>query len=376
MHWLSARSPRYSFFIAIISQDFNAIQNSTELLGLSPRFLFSLECFTDILPDSQAALLWDNIQFLSESGTADETDKGSPHVFLLSGWAAPESSLSKTTQERRLWTCWCAIHHVVPSSEGESIHSNLVIMEFELEKDIFNPLYPSVPPETTLVSGLMSPTDGSDHIIVAHSAGTAIGRVFSPISSTSEGRSLDNIPPPVTSMSSVSTTAGDVTTPDSPSGLDGPLDWLPSTEDIIESTTSHAKLVPALERFRRITKGNTASSYANGVDSQTSSAGLSARRGRPNRGEAHAGGGMMDVFAVMDQINEQLGAATSLDMFMKVVVGVIKDLTQFHRVLVYQFDEAWNGQVVAELVDWSQTRDLYRGLHFPASDIPAQVSAC
>ena len=38
-----------------------------------------------------------------------------------------------------------------------------------------------------------------------------------------------------------------------------------------------------------------------------------------------------------------------------------------------QFDENWNGQVVAELVDYKQTRDLYRGLHFPASDIPAQA---
>lgn len=82
---------------------------------------------------------------------------------------------------------------------------------------------------------------------------------------------------------------------------------------------------------------------------------------------------MMDVFAVMSQINEQLGAANDLDTFLKIVVGVIKDLTQFHRVIVYQFDEMWNGKVVAELVDWHQTHDLYRGLHFPASDIPPQV---
>ena len=84
----------------------------------------------------------------------------------------------------------------------------------------------------------------------------------------------------------------------------------------------------------------------------------------------------MDVFAVMAQINEQLGAAPDLDAFLKVTVGVMKDLTQFHRVLMYQFDEAWNGQVVAELVDWKQTHDLYRGLHFPAADIPAQVNTC
>ena len=83
---------------------------------------------------------------------------------------------------------------------------------------------------------------------------------------------------------------------------------------------------------------------------------------------------MMDVFAVMAQINEQFGAAHDMESFMKIVVGVFKDLTQFHRVLVYQFDEAWNGKVIAELVDWNKTHDLYKGLRFPASDIPAQVS--
>ena len=40
---------------------------------------------------------------------------------------------------------------------------------------------------------------------------------------------------------------------------------------------------------------------------------------------------------------------------------------------MYQFDEQWNGQTVAELVDWSKTHDLYMGLNFPASDIPKQA---
>lgn len=82
---------------------------------------------------------------------------------------------------------------------------------------------------------------------------------------------------------------------------------------------------------------------------------------------------MMDVLAIMAQINEQLGDPPDLETFLKVVVGIIKDLTQFHRVLVYQFDERWNGQVVSELVDWKITHDLYKGLHFPAGDIPAQA---
>jgi light-regulated signal transduction histidine kinase (bacteriophytochrome) len=43
------------------------------------------------------------------------------------------------------------------------------------------------------------------------------------------------------------------------------------------------------------------------------------------------------------------------------------------RVLVYQFDDDWNGRCVAELVDWSKTHDFYKGLHFPASDIPKQA---
>jgi light-regulated signal transduction histidine kinase (bacteriophytochrome) len=98
----------------------------------------------------------------------------------------------------------------------------------------------------------------------------------------------------------------------------------------------------------------------------------SRRRQRPTR-EPGTGVGMMDVFAVMAQINEQIGAAPDLDTFLKIVVGVIRDLTQFHRVMIYQFDEVWNGQVVSELVDWSQSHDLFRGLHFPASDIPPQV---
>lgn len=47
--------------------------------------------------------------------------------------------------------------------------------------------------------------------------------------------------------------------------------------------------------------------------------------------------------------------------------------TQVTRVMVYQFDQEWNGSVLAELVDYSKTSDLYHGLSFPASDIPAQA---
>ncbi len=93
------------------------------------------------------------------------------------------------------------------------------------------------------------------------------------------------------------------------------------------------------------------------------------RNARRRRGEA----AVMEVFNIMSQVQEQLASAPNLEMFLKVLVGVIKELTGFHRVMIYQFDQAWNGRVVTELVDPRATKDLYKGLNFPASDIPKQA---
>jgi len=178
-------------------------------------------------------------------------------------------------------------------------------------------------------------------------------------------------------MSSLTIQANSQTLP----GLEGDDGWMPSSEDILESTTNYAKPLTALERIRKLSQvAQPFSGTEYGVGSpaaamDSSSSGSSARTRRNKRRGKSGAVGMMDVFAVTSQVNEQLGAATDLDTFLKVVVGIVKDLTQFHRVLVYQFDESWNGQTVAELIDWNRTHDLYRGLHFPASDIPAQVGA-
>lgn len=93
------------------------------------------------------------------------------------------------------------------------------------------------------------------------------------------------------------------------------------------------------------------------------------RSARKRKGEAAA----MEVFNIMSQVQEQLAAAPNLDKFLKILVGVVKELTGFHRVMIYQFDQSWNGRVVTELVDPRATRDLYKGLNFPASDIPKQA---
>ncbi|TRM64908.1 hypothetical protein BD626DRAFT_454990 [Schizophyllum amplum] len=417
-------------------------ENSTELMGLSPNYLFSLECFTDVLPDSQAPLLWDAIQFLSEPESyQSDTEECSPHVFLLSGFTAPnfaaEDDPDADKQGRKQWTCWCAIHRPPrASTEGhENTAHNLIVLEFELEKDTLHPLYPafaeysSVSPMSSgstaagdsMGSSAGNSTDGSDRTLVQgqvphQESLTSIAegdREDSTPDATPQSEVLptavsDDATPPATELdpTASSSTASPPTTetpaplsadtptpsdslpqrPSSPSaagtglqirpqdqtiphrGLSGDEAWYPSAEDILESTTSYSKSLLALERMRRMTMRGDA-----GGGQQRQESGTRSRR-RRGQDKAQSGSvGMMDVFAVMSQINEQLGAADDLDTFLRVVAGVIKDLSQFHRVLVYQFDEVWNGQVVAELVDWSQTHDLYRGLHFPASDIPAQA---
>lgn len=52
-------------------------------------------------------------------------------------------------------------------------------------------------------------------------------------------------------------------------------------------------------------------------------------------------------------------------------VQQVRQLTGFNRVLIYRFDEDWNGTVLAE--DGDGTLPSYLDLRFPASDIPAQA---
>lgn len=83
------------------------------------------------------------------------------------------------------------------------------------------------------------------------------------------------------------------------------------------------------------------------------------RSARSRTGEA----AVMEFFSIMTQVQEQLANALNLETFFKVLVGVVKELTGFHRVMIYQFDQAWNGKIVAELFDTWATKDLYKGLN-------------
>lgn len=227
-------------------------ENSKRIIGYTPKQLFALDSFTDILSDEQTDNLLDHIDFIRD-GVVDPATNG-PEVFTVV-IRAPSGKMHKM---------WCAMHL-------NEKNQDLIICEFELEDDHINPL---VPP--------------------------------------------------------------DERTPEPPQDT---LNSDPTPEEYAESTVNMSKPLRVL------------------------------RRARKRKGEAAA----MEVFNIMSQVQEQLANASNLESFLKILVGVVKELTGFHRVMIYQFDQAWNGRVVTELVDPRATKDLYKGLNFPASDIPKQA---
>lgn len=227
-------------------------ENSKRLLGYSPKHLFALENFCDILSEEQTDNMLDHIDFIRDEDS--DVAVNGPEVFTLTV-RGPDKKSRKF---------WCAMH-------VNRANPDLVICEFELEDDHVNPLVPS-----------------------------------------------------------------NELTPDLPEDT---LQSNPTAAEFAESTQNASRPLRVL------------------------------RSARKRKGEAAA----MEVFNIMSQVQEQLAAARNLESFLRVLVGVVKELTGFHRVMVYQFDNAWNGRVVTELVDPRATKDLYKGLNFPASDIPKQA---
>lgn len=63
--------------------------------------------------------------------------------------------------------------------------------------------------------------------------------------------------------------------------------------------------------------------------------------------------------------------ASSTDDLLVRLVHAVRHLSGFDRVMIYHFDERWNGSVIAE--SRSEGIGSFLGHHFPASDIPSQV---
>ncbi len=122
-----------------------ASENSTQILGLSPSYLFSLPTFLDVLDEDQADLLWDNIDSLDQS-SQDLAESG-PTVFQLRGYdMASYDERIKQGAQRKLWSTWCGAH--IPDRRKDGEGELTVILEFELVDDAKNPISTFSPPTT------------------------------------------------------------------------------------------------------------------------------------------------------------------------------------------------------------------------------------
>jgi two-component system, chemotaxis family, sensor kinase Cph1 len=69
----------------------------------------------------------------------------------------------------------------------------------------------------------------------------------------------------------------------------------------------------------------------------------------------------------------ELNRASSLSELYDITAEAVRTLTGFDRVMVYRYDADYNGEVVAEAK--APGLNSFLGLHYPASDIPAQARA-
>lgn len=74
-----------------------------------------------------------------------------------------------------------------------------------------------------------------------------------------------------------------------------------------------------------------------------------------------------DITNVVAELKEAIGQRK----IEQVAAAELKRLSGFDRVMIYQFDDRWNGKVVGEALE--EGLDPYLGLHFPASDVPKQA---
>jgi light-regulated signal transduction histidine kinase (bacteriophytochrome) len=69
----------------------------------------------------------------------------------------------------------------------------------------------------------------------------------------------------------------------------------------------------------------------------------------------------------------ELNRASTLQELYDITAAAVRQLTGFDRVMVYRYDADYNGEVVAEAK--AAGLNAFLGLHYPASDIPAQARA-
>lgn len=82
---------------------------------------------------------------------------------------------------------------------------------------------------------------------------------------------------------------------------------------------------------------------------------------------------LMQMYQELKYIMSKIESSDTVATTCETVVKELKQLSGFDKVMLYRFDEEWNGDVIAEAKE--ESMDAYIGLKFPASDIPPQARA-
>ena len=78
-----------------------------------------------------------------------------------------------------------------------------------------------------------------------------------------------------------------------------------------------------------------------------------------------------NLYALVSSAVARLESAPDSEELCRIAAFEMRRLTGLDKVMIYLFDDEWNGTVVAEAK--SEEMDAYLGLRFPASDIPRQA---
>lgn len=81
---------------------------------------------------------------------------------------------------------------------------------------------------------------------------------------------------------------------------------------------------------------------------------------------------VMDTLDTLARVQDRLATAPDLASLLQVAVDIVKELTGYHRVMIYQFDKDLNARVVAERADAEAAAVTYLGRTFAASEFNAE----
>ncbi|GGZ05951.1 HWE histidine kinase domain-containing protein [Novosphingobium colocasiae] len=87
--------------------------------------------------------------------------------------------------------------------------------------------------------------------------------------------------------------------------------------------------------------------------------------------EPHEGGRRRDYVSYVRPMIDRMRQAPTVEQLCASAARHLRGLTGFDRVMIYRFEPTGAGEVIAE--SRNGTVDSFKGLHFPASDIPAQA---